>query len=524
MRALPFGIKKRALMTILIMLMGVTLAAIIFASISEPKGDYDYLHAHLAPPQQARELDWGNSGNSLTREDRVKIAHIITQSERSDFSASQSLQLTGQALKQARAAACELQYQKCKVSVRLARQLDLSQLHGDFRVTNIKETSLRGLFEAKSGGLDIELKELAYETRLLRFYQTQNGWVQNTAEVLETAPPSFEGRLGQFDDKFSSPYTGLNYYPASASWKAFWMDFPIEEIEDDLKRARALNVDALRIFLNHEVFDTAASRPDALMKLNRFLDLCADHDMSVLITLFDLRPNYAIPNWSADIEHIDNILPSIVNHSAILGIDIKNQADLDFAHWGEGLVKGWLTIMARHIQLTYPEVAVTIGWSDPSRATGLHRVVDFVSYHEYRASEGLGARLDEVMKGVEGKPVMITEIGSTTWRPPFVGKFGERAQAKALQSQLDQAGRALGVFIWTLNDFDHVSADVVGPLPWRQAQQKHYGLLRKDKSLRPSADVLKAFSKRPALGRGAFQPQPQPQPQLNQKFQTQIKF
>ena len=62
--------------------------------------------------------------------------------------------------------------------------------------------------------------------------------------------------------------------------------------------------------------------------------------------------------------------------------------------------------------------------------------------------------------------------------------------------QLDQVSKAHGIFVWTLNDFDYVSADVVGPLPWRRAQQKHFGLMRDDGTLRPAADVLISFGER----------------------------
>jgi len=33
-------------------------------------------------------------------------------------------------------------------------------------------------------------------------------------------------------------------------------------------------------------------------------------------------------------------------------------------------------------------------------------------------------------------------------------------------------------------------------LPWRRAQQKHFGLIRKDGTLRPAADILTSFGER----------------------------
>ena len=72
-------------------------------------------------------------------------------------------------------------------------------------------------------------------------------------------------------------------------------------------------------------------------------------------------------------------------------------------------------------------------------------------------------------------------------------------QGQRLEDQLLQAGSASGVYLWTLNDFDHVGKEVVGPLPWRQAQQHHYGILRPDGSERPAAKVFKAYGSLPQI-------------------------
>ena len=188
----------------------------------------------------------------------------------------------------------------------------------------------------------------------------------------------------------------------------------------------------------------------------------------------------------------------IYSHQAILGVDVKNQPDLDFENWGKGVVEAWLTVMARHIQIEYPNLAVTTGWSNAENALRLKDVFDMITYHEYENPKNFEGRLNSIIAASDGKPVMITELGSTVWHPPFIKRLGESAQAKRLANQLDQAGQANGVFVWTLHDFDYVGKEVVGPLPWRQAQQKHFGLLREDDTFRPAADILKSFGDRSA--------------------------
>lgn len=488
---------KRLAVTIGILLAGVALAGFISSLIETPQSEDAYLHDHLAVPGIKQDVKWEAVSFNLPPQDKRNIAQIIQKVESAASMSGLDTVLTGQALETARKAACLARKRRCNVPIRINRYLKTVHVNKDFRVANIKETSLRVDFQIKPGSTDVSLQGISKESRILRFYQTQGGWMHNSSEIIENEPVSVERPTDKFLTKFSKGFSGLNYYPASASWKGFWVDFPIDEIKSDLEKAQALNVNSLRIFLTHDYFDNADTREEAIAKLQTFLDLCEEKNIQVLITLFDLRPNYTLSNWTADIDHIDYALSKVANHKAILGIDLKNQPDLDFENWGEGLVEAWLTVMATHIQSNYSHLAVMTGWSKAKNATRLKDVFDVVTYHEYENPKAFDQRLNSIVSAAGDKPVMITELGSTTWHPPFIKSLGESSQASRLRSQLEQAGPAKGVFVWTLNDFDHVGGEVVGPLPWRQAQQRHFGLLRADGSLRPAATVLKTFGAHP---------------------------
>jgi endo-1,4-beta-mannosidase len=150
--------------------------------------------------------------------------------------------------------------------------------------------------------------------------------------------------------------------------------------------------------------------------------------------------------------------------------------------------------MARHIHSHYPDLPVTVGWSNPKSALGLKDVVDFVTYHEYGNVDGFAERLDFIKTKAHNKPVMITELGSTIWNPFRSTRAAEVKQASRLESQLAQSIAADGVFVWTLNDFDYVGNDIVGRRPWRKAQQKQFGLIRADGSARPAKNALQAHA------------------------------
>lgn len=491
--------KKRLPLTMSVLLAGVALAATLSNLIEAPQEQNDYLHDHLTKLAVNYDKVWKSSALKLPEQDRLKIAKIIMRSDNPISPQELDKILTSQALSTSLHNICMIEQEDCKKSIRINRSLSEDHLNSDHRVVNVKETSVRIDFDLHSDPSIITLDGIFDETRILSFYQTQAGWIQNGTKIIAKTPRVHASHDRNLDTKFSDGFVGLNYYPASASWRDFWVEFPIDEIKFDIEKAKRLNVNSLRVFLTHDYFDNIETGEDALEKLQTFLDLCQKNNIQVLLTLFDLRPDYTLSNWGTDIAHIDYVLGKLAAHKAVLGVDLKNQPDLDFENWGEGLVEAWLTVMARHIQSKHPNLVVTTGWSKADNAARLSNVFDIVTYHEYQDPKSFGQRLNDVIEQVGDKPVMITELGSTIWYPPFIKDYNETTQASRLQNQLNQAELADGVFVWTLNDFDDVGKEVVGPLPWRKAQQRHFGLIRPDGSLRPAAHILKAFGARSSL-------------------------
>lgn len=481
------------------LLSGIVFAGFISSILETPIRSNDYLHEHLNSPASLPDQSWVGEAFILPIQAREKLTTIVMDVGKSSWAQTSDIVVTGQALEAAQAADCRLSKEPCKVPFRLKREFRELHTNKDLRIANVEETSLRVTLKSDPKSETLSVDEIANETRLFRFYQTQNGWVQKTSEVLDETVLDFKDRNGKFETKLSTHFIGVNYYPASASWKEFWIDFPIEEIQSDLENINNMGANSVRIFLNHDYFDDSFTKEEAQAKLRVFLDLCSTLDIQVLVTLFDLRPDYTLSNITRDVDHIDRVLADISGHPAILGVDLKNQADLDFSTWGEDVVKAWLTVMVRHIQIQYPDIPVTIGWSNPEAALGLEDVVDFITYHEYGKVNGLAERLNVIKSEVGRKPVMITEIGSTIWSPFRSTRSAEAKQASRLKSQLAQSTAAQGVFVWTLNDFDHVGSEVVGRRPWRKAQQRHFGLLRPDGSSRPSKFVFQSHATSVAL-------------------------
>ncbi len=488
--------QKRLATTGFALLSGVAMAGFVSNIIEAPVGSNDYLHEHLTISVTDGDPEWVQTASRLSAQDRREFSSTIIATERPDWQPDEDSLVTGQALNAASAARCTAETLPCSSSVRLLRRFSDTHVNADRRVVNVTETSLRVPILWSAGPTDLQLEDFTMETRLFRFHQAQAGWVQTTSEVIETETVFVADRDGLFADRFAPPHIGLNYYPATASWKEFWTEFPVDEIDEDLRTIRNIGGNAVRIFINHDYFDQIDTREHAAEKLRILLDLCAAHDIRVIVTLFDLRPDYTLSNLAQDAAHIDRVLGEVASHPAILGLDIKNQADLDFDGWGEPVVKAWLTVMARYIQMQYPDLPVTVGWSRPEQALQLADIVDVVTYHEYGNPDGFAERLAAIRSGAESKPVMITELGSTVWTPLRSTQAAEAHQASRLDSQLRQSAMASGVFVWTLNDFDHIGNDVVGRRPWRKAQQRQFGLHRSDGSPRPARTVFRSHAQR----------------------------
>lgn len=276
---------------------------------------------------------------------------------------------------------------------------------------------------------------------------------------------------------------GFNYYPASAPWDVFWRDFPVAEIRADFQRMNELGANSVRIFLNRSAFESAETRATSLERLKQLLDIADETGLRVIITCFDFGRGYSLRGLAEDWTHLDGILAVAARHDVVALIDLKNEPDLDFEQWGEARVEVWLATLSTLSKASYPSAQVTIGWSNAEDAQRLIGHVDVVSFHDYAPAETLSERIAILENAAAGKAVMLTEIGHTRWGiNPF-----RQSQSKAYASQLNQVDTLDGVFVWTLNDFDHVPSTVAGWRPWRKAMQAKYGLDR------DSAALVSAF-------------------------------
>ena len=295
------------------------------------------------------------------------------------------------------------------------------------------------------------------------------------------------------------PFTikGMNYYPQDYPWLEMWENFDSLHLKEDFDFIRETGFNTLRVFLPYSLFGGPQVSGELLSKFRFMLDQAEKADLKVIVTLFDFFLGYEVTEWSLSDRHLEQVVTALSDHPALIAWDIKNEPDLDFDRIGEREVIQWLEFIAKRLRYYDAYTPITIGWSQPERASLLMDQLDFLSFHFYRDPVELRAFLRHPDQNhLFTKPLFLGETGMHSfhaWWFPF-GKtedeqyeFYDQVLAITKEHQLDYA-------VWTLYDFSEVPGNVAGKLPWKKKPQQAYGLINHQGEAKRSFDLLKAFN------------------------------
>ncbi|WP_340200539.1 glycoside hydrolase family 2 TIM barrel-domain containing protein [Ascidiimonas sp. W6] len=275
---------------------------------------------------------------------------------------------------------------------------------------------------------------------------------------------------------------GINYYPAKTPWDLFGKRFDSTILKKDFKLIKSIGLNSIRIFIPYENFGKENVHPRKLEKLKIVLDLAQENDIKVVLTLFDFYGDYSVLNWTLTHRHAQQIVETLKNHPALLAWDIKNEPDLDFESRGKRMVLAWLKNMIKLIKSYDNSHPVTIGWASPEAAIELKDHVDFVSWHFYQDMGKLENAYSKLKVATSGKLLVLQEFGLSSYKG-FWNPFGYTEEEQANYHQKMQQfikKKKIPFMSWTLYDFETVPKNVVGRLPWRKQQQKHFGFITSD--------------------------------------------
>ncbi|WP_218109562.1 cellulase family glycosylhydrolase [Flagellimonas chongwuensis] len=336
---------------------------------------------------------------------------------------------------------------------------------------------------------------LVHQQRTLHSYQVilmlEDGFWRIRQMVKIPNPDETENEPKQlsFDTK---KWRGINYYPKDNPWNMFGRTFDESYIQKDFRTINTMGLHSVRVFVPFEVFGGASVKEEMLAQLEKLLDIAKEHNLKVLVTLFDFYGNYDLMDWTLTHRHAETIVSRLKSHEALLGWDIKNEPDLDFESRGKDNVLGWLSEMAKQIKQNDSIHPVTIGWSTPEAAVHLANEMDFVSFHYYEAPENFTERFLALKDSVYDKPLVLEEYGKSSYSGIWnLFSNSEDAQASYYEKmQTILTKEQLPYFIWTLYDFETVPSSVVGRKPWRKAPQKYFGLIDSEGKEKPAYRII----------------------------------
>lgn len=478
----------------------VALTAAAYRQIEAREVSYRYLADALpVMPRKRDPVDWAPPATPLARPvtegDQNQIGRAIAQSwqvlavaqEQGDTDLLQA-GFSGVALNRARLSVADAQDGGGRMAV-LAIEAQPSFFHRDGSVFQARVRMLVSRHLVQNDILTHH--EVTRDEGIVTMMNESNGWRIYHYQRLSgqpvpdgTRPPrALPGRLD-----------GLNYYPADTPWRQFWPNFDAARIRADFARIRDLGGRSVRIFLTWQ--DFAGDDPDkALRDLSRLLALARLERLQVIPTLFDLNPGYRTGNWAQDAQMLSRVVPILAGSDVVAMIDLKNEPDLDFVHHGEAQVEAWLRSMLAHVRWLAPDVPVTIGWSSADHALRLADLLDTISYHDYAPLAQTRAALDRVQAAADGKPVLVSEIGVTSFQIGRGWPSSPDRQARDLNTRLaalmNGPHPADGVLVWALSDFTHVDAGAVGSNPLIRRQQGAFGMLDHAGRPKPAAQILR---------------------------------
>lgn len=472
------------------------LAALAFDQLNRNQVTYRYIADALDPLSLTRvNVAWSPSqiqlARPMTEADEFRVGLALTEAWQALAAAQVSgstdilkARFTGVALERATQSAEDASAHGGRIAV-LSQAATPIFFHKDGSMMQVEVEMLVARYVVEDSGLAHH--QVNVDTAVVTLFNHTSGWRVFSHERIATRHIDPE----QVPTNFAR-LQGVNYYPANSPWTAFWPNFDPEQTLEDFERVLNLNGNTVRIFLPYAVFLEPEQTQSAMDDLRTLLQIAESLGINVIPTLFDLKPSFGPGGWANDILYLENVLPILAESSAVAFVDLKNEADLDFAAHGTGQIQAWLRSMRIATQVIAPDLPVTVGWSSAEFAGHLSDSVDVITYHDFGPAGQVRWSLDQAKEIANGRPVVVTEIGTSSYNLLAGLPGSSTKQARHLTHHLAALENAEGVLVWTLFDFPEIDAHVIGGTFWRRSLQAEYGLFNADGNEKPAARVVRA--------------------------------
>ena len=238
---------------------------------------------------------------------------------------------------------------------------------------------------------------------------------------------------------------GANYISSYARNSVeMWGRFDPEVIDRELGYAQTMGLNSVRVWLDSRPYE---DNPDLMLKrIEKFLDLCDKHKLSVIPILFDscgieekdliekgedihwrrwiANPGYDYlgrEHWDRLERYVKDVVGKFFNDPRVLAWDVMNEPWCDRNPENDehkSVVLRFLKHFAELVRSLNPDAPITIGVTSLDRAEYVEDLVDLICFHSYETDpEKWKLLLKEAKKyaKIKGKPILLTEWGYPLW-------------------------------------------------------------------------------------------------------------
>ncbi len=244
---------------------------------------------------------------------------------------------------------------------------------------------------------------------------------------------------------------GVNYYPQTTPWEAFWQQYQPEVIQQDLLKAKQLGFNSLRIFVFYQQFGGSQVNTQQIQKLRHFLDQAQQHDLKVVVTLFDQFSDYT--DLESSRQHIQGLVQSLSDHPAIAAWDLKNESDRDYPHYGQQVVRDWMRQMSQFLQ-SQVQQPVTASYAAAAQMGSEVEGLDYLTFHYYDYESKFNQTVSDLKQRFPGHELVLGEFGFHTWESKVGDPHLSAHQFNYFNAILAAAreNNLAGVMVWSLYD------------------------------------------------------------------------
>ncbi|BAB59829.1 TVG0696003 [Thermoplasma volcanium GSS1] len=302
---------------------------------------------------------------------------------------------------------------------------------------------------------------------------------------------------------------GVNFWPRLANIK-MWKEWNEQEILDDLKEAKNIGCDFLRVFILDEDFVNAYGEINvkSMAYMTRFLDMCSSLHLKVFITFIvghmsgrnwvipwapdnNIYESKAIMNFSKFVEHFVN---EYKTHPAIEGWLMSNEITLVKRPSSPEQAMVLESVFYGIVKNLDPDHTVSSGdvLSFLQQPPNIRNHSDYAGLHLYfydndllRQRYSYGSLLN-IFSNDGSVPVFLEEFGFST------NQGTEKSQGEFIYSTLwtALANESMGGLVWCFSDF---IGEEDPPYDWRPLEI-NFGLIRADGTRKYSAEKFLQFS------------------------------